>query len=1201
MYLKSLELHGFKTFAQKTVFDFGPGITAIVGPNGVGKSNIADAVMWVLGEQSMKTLRSSSARDVIFAGTDGRRPLGLAQVSLTVDNSDGSLPIDFSEVTVSRRIFRSGDTEYRLNKAKCRLRDILELFLDTGIGKQAYSVLTQGQVDLVLSLRGEDRRELLDEVAGVQKYRRRRRETMRKLEGTEANIVRLNDIVAELTSQREPLAREAERAREHKQLTEELHGLELALLVAEHQRHRERLGRFAHEHQVAEADVAGTRAQVSKLATEHEKLQTQTATVAEKLQRLRDEATRNESQAERADAEKALAEERLRSLNERRELLKQRIAASRRRVQSLGEQADGMRGEQEERGQAAADARARLAEVEERMAQARAAAQERTDAVEELRQRHMDLAGQAVAAQSEKQSLEALEDELTERSRRIGARLERLRENRDALKDKLGSVREELDHTEQALDALQSATTDDRRALLAAQKLAAEQDEKRTVMERYVSSLESTLTILREVVACTDGAGNGVAAVLKAREEGKLSGLQGPIADLIEVAERYELAIEAALGDRLHWLIADGHEEAIRAVQFLKQTRQGRATFLALATLAPMSSPVSATLAGAEEGVVGLASRLIKFPRHLRRVFDLLLGDVIVTADLEVAQRLHKRHLASARFVTLMGERLEKGGVIAGGLQPEGSRSAVGRARDIAALEQELEIARPSLRRMQRITDACVTEMTRLTEFVEKREAEIVALQGTCAGMARDADHLSAQLTQIEESLQVLGRDGDATEARLQETKQEQQERGEDARRLQAEADAMGADVEAAQQAIGESREAADSESDELTTFRVALAEAEEQVRSSDSALERLQEQVAELAQEAEQAEAELTGLDDTEEQIRAAAQEQETTAAGKREAAADVRAKLLEQEEAVRTLNEQMEEVAASRSGLQESLEGLQNRVHRAELGRAREEAELNHIRERLQEAYELTPDDAARHCTADIKRREVSRQVRDLKARLRDMGVVNVGAIEEYERLKAREDFLVGQREDMEKAKADLLEIMQQIDEATTGAFMEAFGAVAREFDGLFKELFGGGRTELVLTDPENVLETGVEVIVQLPGKRQQNLLLLSGGERALTATALLFAMMKVRPSPFCVVDEVDAALDDENIQRFARVLREFARDSQFIVITHNKGTMEVADRLVGVTMGEPGISTSIAVELRDAIEAAERERAAAKASTN
>ncbi|MFQ5809523.1 MAG: AAA family ATPase, partial [Armatimonadota bacterium] len=584
-----------------------------------------------------------------------------------------------------------------------------------------------------------------------------------------------------------------------------------------------------------------------------------------------------------------------------------------------------------------------------------------------------------------------------------------------------------------------------------------------------------------------------------------------------------------------------------------------------------------------------------------RRVFDLLLGDVIVTADLEAAQRLHKRHLASARFVTLMGEMLEKGGVIAGGLQPEGSRSPLGRARDIAALEQELEIAGPALRRMQRITDACVTEMTRLTELVEEREAEIMALQGTCAGMARDVDHLGAQLAQIEDSLQVLGRDGDATEERLQQTKEEQQQRGEDARRLQAEADAIGADVGAAQEAMGESREAADSESEELTASRVALAEAEEQLRSCDAALKRLQEQVRDLEQEAEQAEAEFAGLDDTEEQIRAAAQEHETVAAGKREAAAEVRAKLVGEEDAVRALNEQMEEVAASRSGLQEALEGLQNRVHRAELGRAREEAELNHIRERLQEAYELTPDDAARRCTVDIKRPEVSRQVRDLKARLRDMGVVNVGAIEEYERLKAREDFLVGQREDMEKAKADLLEIMQQIDQATTGAFMEAFEAVAREFDGLFRELFRGGRTELVLTDPENVLETGVEVIVQLPGKRQQNLLLLSGGERALTATALLFAMMKVRPSPFCVVDEVDAALDDENVQRFARVLRDFARDSQFIVITHNKGTMEVADRLVGVTMGEPGISTTIAVELQDAIEAAERERVAANASTN
>ncbi len=1199
MYLKSLELHGFKTFADKTVFEFGPGITAIVGPNGAGKSNIADAMMWVLGEQRMKTLRSSTARDVIFAGTDGRRPLGLAQVSLTIDNSDGALPIDFSEVTVSRRIFRSGDTEYRLNKAKCRLRDILELFLDTGIGKQAYSVVTQGQVDLVLSLRGEDRRELLEEVAGVQKYRRRRRETLRKLEGTEANITRLNDIVTELASQREPLAREAERAREYKKLTEELHEFELALLVAEHQRHSERLGRFMHERQIGEADVAGTRAQVSRLSTEQEKLQAQVAAITEELRELRDEARRNESEAERADSAKALAEERLRSLGERRESLKQRIAAAGERVQGLGGQSASMREEREEKQEEARQATARLAEVEARIAERRAAVQEKAQAVEDLRQRHMQLAGQAVAAQSEKQSLEALEDDLAQRRERLDTRLKRVQERRDRLQQQLAATKEELGHTEQALDALQSVTADDRRALVGAQKLAAEQDAKRTVMERYVSSLESGLTILREVVACTDGAGNGVAATLRAQDEGKLSGIEGPIADLIDVPERYELAIEAALGDRLQWLIADGHEAALKAVEFLKATRQGRATFLALATLAPMSTPVSATLAGAEEGVLGVATRLVKCPRHLRRVFELLLGDVIVTTDLDAAQRLHKRHLASARFATLAGEQLEKGGIIAGGLHPEGARSPLARARDITDLEKELKIARPPLRRMQRITAACVAEMTRLTELVEQQEGEILSLQGTRAGMARDVDHLAAQLAEAEESARLIGRDHAATKEHLEQTKAEQQQRAEDARRLQAEAKTMGADVAAAQEAIGRSQTAAEAENESLTTSRVALAEAEERLRSCDAALQRLQERTTELEQEVERDEAELSGLDETEEQIRAEAQEQAALAAGKREAAAAVRASLGEQEEAVRALNEQLSDLAGSRNALQESLEGLQSRVHRAELGRAREEAELDHIRERLQEAYELTPDEAARHCATDIDRPAAARRSRELKAALRDMGDVNVGAIGEYERLKAREDFLVGQREDMEKAKADLLEIIQQIDEATTGAFMEAFEAVGREFDLLFNELFRGGHTELVLTDPENVLETGVEVIVQLPGKRQQNLLLLSGGERALTATALLFAMMKVRPSPFCVVDEVDAALDDDNIERFARVLREFARQSQFIVITHNKGTMEVADRLVGVTMEEPGISTTISVALQDAIEAAERERAAAAVS--
>ncbi|MFQ6099071.1 MAG: hypothetical protein ACE5O2_15175, partial [Armatimonadota bacterium] len=568
--------------------------------------------------------------------------------------------------------------------------------------------------------------------------------------------------------------------------------------------------------------------------------------------------------------------------------------------------------------------------------------------------------------------------------------------------------------------------------------------------------------------------------------------------------------------------------------------------------------------------------------------------------DWDSAARLYRRHYASAKLVTLAGERLERGGIVAGGSPHDRGLAGASRRSEIAALREELQVLGPALERMQRVSDACHAELSRLADVIADQDARIASLKAASGEARRDVAHLRDQLRDVSERIESLARERQALEERLSQTKREQQERAEEARRFQGEADSLEQEVAAAEAALEKVQQEAALASTHVTALSVSLAEEEEKLRSSDAALQRTLEACEEVRAEIERDEAELASLNEEEKHIEAERSDHGGEAQRLRAAVARLRETLDERLATARELQRKIEELESARRSLGSTIDGYRERLHEMELSRAREEAQMANIEERLRDAYEMSPAEALRGRAPDIDRDAVASEVRRLKAAIRAMGNVNVGAVEEYERLKAREDFLNAQRADLDKGREDLLAIIREIDEATKSAFMEAFEAVAREFDALFKELFGGGETRLILTDPENLLETGVEVMVQMPGKKQQNLLLLSGGERALTATALLFAMLRVRPSPFCVSDEIDASLDDVNVERFVRVLKRLARQSQFLIITHNKRTMEAADRLVGVTMQEPGISQMIAVELQEAIEQAERNGARSTAAT-
>ncbi len=1191
MYLKRLELSGFKTFAHKTDFEFDPGITAVVGPNGVGKSNVADALMWALGEQSMRVLRSPSSQDIIFAGSNSRRPMGMAEVSVTLDNSDGRLPIEFSEVTVTRRLFRSGDSEYLLNKARCRLRDIQDLLADTGIGRHAYSVVTQGEIDAVLSIRSEDRRELIETVAGIQKYRARRRETLRKLDQTNANITRLSDLIHELASQREPLEQEAKVAAEYKELSARLDAAERVLLAEDYLRRRERLGRQAHDKDIAEKELAEAQAELAQLDQEEERLRAEQEQLDRELDELRRRAAEARADAERAQSAQALAAERERHIRDRRADLDRRVEIRTARLAALTQEAAAAATDRQTLTQKATgleqQLQARRAEAQAAREAEQAAAREVAAAAEE---RHA-AAAHIEGLQREIEGLETMQQELQERLARLQARAQALRDRQEGLQRQQAEAERLAQEREAAHAALMAELDTGREDLRVARQAMAAHRRKTQILSQSVAHTETRLQALQELELSREGYAAGVRAIMDAAEQGELQGIRGTIGELLEVPARYELAIEAALGEKLRWVVTETLEDARAALKLLAESGAGRATCLPLAALERGAIPPPASISSARREILGTADRLVRFGRRYRRVFEYLLGQVCVVQDLDTALDFSRRVGTRARFVTLDGESLDPFGALTGGAAASEDQAEIRRRREARELQAQLDSRTPSLEAMQRLENAADRSIYTLEAELLQSEERLAASQAALAEARRDAAYLQEQQAAAQEAQQELEEEIGEQRRKIEELGQRAAEAQTRRQRLMAEQDRLDQPLAAAQERLRQAQAATQEREREQTAAQVAHAELAERLRAQEQAENLLQAEIERLEREAAEAREERQRLDQQERDLAATAAENAELAQTKQAEAQAAQEEVARREAAGTELREALGRLGGARRRLQELVNDLQTRIRRAESGCAREETELEHITQRLADQYELTPDQAVAQRPADVNVRDLTREANEIRAQIRALGPVHVGAEEEYQRIKAREDFLDAQRQDLHTGREDLLQIIREIDEETRQTFLETFHAVAESFQLLFRQLFGGGDTTLTLTDPDNVLESGVEVIVQPPGKKSQNLLLLSGGERALTAMALVFAMLRVKPSPFCVLDEIDAPLDEINIRRFARVLRDFAQSTQFIVITHNRGTMEEADTLIGVTMSDPGISMRIAVTLQEAQALAEQ----------
>jgi len=1181
MFVKKIELFGFKTFAEKTTIEFDQGITAVVGPNGSGKSNIADALLWVLGEANVRNIRGQRATDVIFSGTEKRRALGMAEVSLTLDNTCGTLPLDFNEITVTRRAYRSGDAEYFINKIRCRLKDIYELFLDTGIGREAYSFVTQGEIDAVLSAKAEDRRELFEEAAGIKKYRYRRAEAMRKLEKTEVNLHRVRDITSEIGGQLEPLAEQAEQARKFNELNERLREIEIGILIRDLRRFTVNLEEVRRTKEGAAERIETYDNRLADLEQAKDEQTNRLQVLEEEVENARRVQQNLSSNLGRLESKAALVEERLKSANSAKDqasddvvALESKLEEARARIEQL-EQEAAASVESEAAARVSTTAKAaELAELDRRYEEASRAVNDQKANYLELAK---ELAAKRNALQNSRERVSQLEAGLAKYAQEIAA-LEA--QKRDSIKRAQDAARE--------IEGLQSGIGEiaDKIARLSedrkrAEEQSAQLNRTHSEISREIAAASSRLHTLREMAESHEGFFEGVRSVMAAQKAGRLGGEFAVVADVISVPKGCETAIEIALGSSVQDIITDTVDEAKQAIAFLKDNRVGRATFLPLDRMRPHGAQVKGKM-DRRAGAIGIAADLIDYDRKYDPAIRSLLARTVVADNIDNAICLSRELNGWTNIVTLDGEIIVPSGAITGGAKKNRGPELLARKQEIDSLGSDIKKLESRLKETQTKLGELESAIAGLGADAQAEENTLSERRIALAEQQRRADFEARETERITRQLDMVTLEKDEAELLLADETKNAAGLEEQLRAVGAENTDLDQKVAGGEQSIEDLARQRAAVREEVMRLNVELAGTSERAAALGNNLKDLRGSVNELAASLEARRSQISGISvdlDALFEEREGVRDEIARQSELLEAADKTLADLIEKRAREMARSAEIDSELREASGKRNQ---LARDTHDADVREARLEVQIQQVTERLADEYEVGYEQALAW-PEDIEiERGTASEVARLRREIKEMGPVNTGAVQEYERIKERWDFLTEQRTDLESARDQIMSAIQEIDRNTRGLFMDTFNKVAENFDTMFGRLFGGGRTQLSLTDPNNLLETGVEIIVQAPGKKLQDMSLLSGGERALTATAFIFALLMSKPSPFVVMDEVDAPLDETNVERFAEVLRDFAKESQFIVVTHNRATMEAADSLYGVTMQEPGISKLISVKL-------------------
>ena len=1179
MYLKSIEVHGFKSFANKIVFDFHKGITGIVGPNGSGKSNVADAVRWVLGEQSVKQLRGSSMQDVIFAGTENRKPLSYAYVAITLDNSDHQLAIDYEEVTVARRLYRSGESEYLINGSPCRLKEVSELFYDTGIGKEGYSIIGQGQIDRILSGKPEERRELFDEAAGIVKFKKRKATAQKKLENERDNLVRVNDILAELERQVGPLERQSEKAKTYLKKKSELKEYDVNMFLLESEQIRSQQKDVEDKFQIADAQLKESNADYEKIRTEYEQLGQSMAQMDEKINSIRENISNTSVMKEKLESQIQILTEQIHTAEMTDEHLQSRLDAIDQEKAQRSEQSATYIAEKEKLDEQLLETQNRQNEAQEKLAAVQQEIARCNQGIENGQKELYELLNNKAGIQSKQQRFDTMLEQINIRKAELGKRLLDRKTQEADLNVVLSDYQKELEAVSLEIIDLkkkeEELTGKEKEWRDKLRENGRKLEENQTAFHKQQSRLES----LKNIAERYDGYGNSIRKVME--QKASNPGLLGVVSDLIQVEKKYETAIETALGGNIQNIVTEDENTAKKMIGFLKQNRLGRATFLPLTSVSAKGNPKNETLLD-EEGVLGIANRLIKCDKKYDEVAAYLLGRVLVVDTIDHAIAMAKKNHYSLHIVTLEGEYLSPGGSMTGGAF-KNSSNLLARKREIEELEQKVDSIRKELsdlkNRREDIRTAIELNADELDQVKEELQQKYL-VQNTAkmnvdrAKQQRNESEavftgLMGEKQQIEQQIEEIDNNKKQILDEIEYSKKREQEINEEANEFQ--------------KILEEQAKLENEASQKLSNIQLETANIKQKVEFAQVNIDRINGEVekfdverADLLENAAQSKEDAKKKQQDIEEIK------KTIAAS-----GESHGKL---EEELRESVAKKEQMSADYRGFFQKQEEISKRCNDLD----KEIFRLNNQREKLKEAgeyqtnylweeYELTPH-AALELQNDIydDLTALKKMVAEVKDEIRKLGDVNVNAIEEYKEVSERYQFLKGQHDDLVEAEQTLVGIIEDLDSGMRKQFSEKFAEIQKEFDASFKHLFGGGHGTLELVEDEDILECGIRIIAQPPGKKLQNMMQLSGGEKALTAIALLFAIQALKPSPFCLLDEIEAALDDSNVTRFASYLNKLTKNTQFIVITHRRGTMAAADRLYGITMQEKGVSTLVSVNL-------------------
>ena len=1181
MYLKRLELQGFKSFADKTVLEFKSGITSVIGPNGSGKSNISDAIRWVLGEQSMKSLRGAKSEDVIFAGTQARKSLGFAEVSMVIDNTDGKLPIEYSEVTVTRKLYRSGETGYFINKVPCRLKDVLELFMDTGIGKDGYSIIGQGKIDEILSNKSEDRRKIFEEAAGIVKYRTRKAESEKKLEQTKLNLLRINDILTEIEANIEPLKAQSEKARQYLDLREELKNIEVGLFLHNISEYKEKLEKVVEDIQIVEDQNLAENEKMENLQKAKEELKVEIDNITLKIEEMQNIGFESTNKIEKINSEIGISKERIQNNSANKERLKTEIEDIKNRINELDEEKnqklskkEDLYSNREKYQKELEEKESELAELTKKLSSKELEIEGKKEEIE----RNTDAKYEII---SEISSLDTNFENIEKREKTAKAEIESLTSEIDGARNEKQEKGKHFYEIEYKKNELTKSLQDKK----------SKKDESMIKIKEFETTLnnlnyesrmkDSRLKFLIETEKEKEGYTRSVKSLLNdcEKDSNLKKGMNGVLANLISVDKKYETAIEMCLGQALQNIVTDTEEDAKKLVEHLRNNKLGRASFLPVSSI--RGKKLDRIIKNSTEGVIGVASDLVKCDKKYEQIVLNLLGRTLIVENMDTAIQMAKLNSYSFRIVTLEGDIISNTGAITGGSIQTKTVNILGRSREIEDLEKALKEINEKIEKTTKAKDEytdsasdVIEEVTRLEKELQDIEIEYAAENQKMISMEENIEKLELRREKIKKEIEELGK-------QKIDNRTEKEEKEERINYLTSETQKLSEIVEEFAANNKENQKYIDDLNFDITNLKISVSSFDESGSSIDELIERINQDI----------ENSKISIENKEKNIQDVLTENE-----------NLEQKIKELEEEIQKIKSEVENSSTlienlknDRLGKSEKLknaekeindefsviEDIKGQIVKLDVRKTKLEQDLEQVVNNLWIEYELTPNNAGEYQKPQNVQK-AARDVNSIRTKIKELGSINIDSIEEYKKTKERYDFMCEQRLDLENTAAKLRNIISDMTKTMKEQFVEKFELINKNFNEVFVELFGGGKAEIKLEDENNVLECGIDIHVQPTGKKLQNMMLLSGGEKAFTAIALLFAILKINPAPFCVLDEIEAALDDVNVYRFAEYLKKFSKETQFLVITHRKGTMEAANTVYGVTMEENGVSKLLSMKL-------------------